>query len=612
MTEGQGGSGDFFGRIPLFREFARLMATATGPVNWELARQVAVATAAGAEDLGMMPQLPRPAAAPDPGEARSWDDRLRLAELWVDPVTSLPGPGVALVARPVNRPDWAEAVLGGFAPLVEPGARRVAEALGTGAGMGPPGVGDMVGRVGGLVAGLQVGTLVGQLARSVLGQYELAMPAPDPAKVLLVPENVAAFEQSADLPGDQLRLWLACHQVAGQRLLAGVPWLPEQLRRVVDDVALQTEPDASQMMDRLQSLDMANPEALQELLAGGGEGLLGPPSAALQAATGRLEVLLALTAGYAMAIAGRALEGRLPGLAAIEAAVGRRDADPQSPARLFALLLRADPDRAAASRGERFCREVLAATDIEGLDRAWSHPENLPTAEELDVPGRWLERVGLIGGDEVDLDEGLRALLESEEPGPADGPGEPDDEERPGGGRGDPPARELVPVLLHALGDQEPAGPLRQRVAVDQAPERGRVVGHGQVGELVDEHVVADPRRPGGEPVREADGAVVGGAGAVPGPHVPHPADRARLDQALQVAAGQQPGPPLQLGVAGHDPAGAPLQALQHGRHPVVLLPPAHPGREQDHHRLPLAVGGDGLAPPGAADHLDRWPARVG
>jgi putative hydrolase len=440
MTEGPGGTGDFFGRIPLFREFARLMATASGPVNWELARQVAVATAAGAEDLGMLPQLPRPAAAPDPGEARSWDDRLRLAELWVDPVTSLPAPGVALAAR--NRPDWAEAVLGGFAPLVEPGARRVAEALGTGAGMGQPGVGDMVGRVGGLIAGLQVGTLVGQLARSVLGQYELAMPPADPTKVLLVPENVTAFEQSADLPGDQLRLWLACHQVAAQRLLAGVPWLGDQLRRAVDEVALQTDPDPSQMMDRLQSLDMANPEALQELLAGGGEGLLGPPTAALQAATGRLEVLLALPAGYANAIAGRALEGRLPALGKIEAAVGRRDADPQSPARLFAMLLRADPDRAAAARGERFCREVLAATDIEGLDRTWSHPDFLPSAEELDVPGRWLERVGLIGGDEVDLDEGLRALLEGEEPGDA-GPDEaPKRDEEPGEDPGaGPPAR---------------------------------------------------------------------------------------------------------------------------------------------------------------------------
>jgi putative hydrolase len=437
-----GGSADFFGRIPLFREFARLMATASGPVNWELARQVAVATAAGAEDLGLMPQLPGPAAAPDPGEARSWDDRLRLAELWVDPVTSLPAPAVALAARPVNRPDWAETALPGFAPLVEPGARRVAEALGTGAGMGPPGIGDMVGRVGGLVAGLQVGTLVGQLARSVLGQYELAMPPPDPAKVLLVPENVAAFERAADLPGDQLRLWLACHQVAGQRLFAGVPWLGDQLRRLVEEVALQTEPDASGMMDRLQSLDMANPEALQELLGGGGEGLLGPPSAALQAATGRLEALLALTAGYAQVIAGRALESRLPGLGAIEAAVAGRDDDPQSPARLFALLLRTDPDRAAAARGARFCREVLAATDIEGLDRAWSHPDFLPTAEELEVPGRWLERVGLVGGDAVDLDEGLRALLEAEEAAPGrdpdaagsgdGGPGDPGDPGGPG------------------------------------------------------------------------------------------------------------------------------------------------------------------------------------
>jgi putative hydrolase len=429
MSEGLGGSADFFGRIPLFREFARLMATGGGPVNWELARQVAVATAAGAEDLGMTPQLPRPAATPDPGEARAWDDRLRLAELWVDPVTSLPATGVALAARPLSRPDWAEAVLGGFVPLVEPGARRVAEALGGGAGLGPPGVGDMLGRVGGLVAGLQVGTLVGQLARSVLGQYELAMAPDDPAKVLLVTENVLAFEQAADLPGDQLRLWLACHQVAGQRLLAGVPWLPERLRQVVEEVAAQTEPDASGMMERLQSLDMARPEDLQELLEGGGQGLLGPPSAALQAATGRLEVLLALTAGYPLVIAGRALGGRLPGLAGIEAAVGRRDAEPQSPARLFALLLRADPDRAAAARGERFCREVLAATDSEGLDRAWSHPDLLPTAEELDVPGRWLERVGLIGGDEVDLDEGLRALLEAEDGGepPGEGGRRPDD-----------------------------------------------------------------------------------------------------------------------------------------------------------------------------------------
>ena len=52
------------------------------------------------------------------------------------------------------------------------------------------------------------------------------------------------------------------------------------------------------------------------------------------------------------------------------------------------------------------------------------------------MPGRWLERVGLIGGTEVDLDEGLRALLEAEEAG-EDRPEERDDREGDGDGDGD-------------------------------------------------------------------------------------------------------------------------------------------------------------------------------
>jgi putative hydrolase len=291
----------------------------------------------------------------------------------------------------------------------------MSEALGADAAPGMPGAGDMVGRVGGLLTGLQAGALVGQLARTVLSQYELAMPPADPGRVLVLPENVRAFEQSSGLPSDQFRLWLACHEVAGQRLLVGVAWLRDHLHRVVDEVAHETDPDASGLLDRLRSLETGGgPEALQELLEGGGEELLGPPSAALQAAIARLEVVLTLTAGYPVVIAERALDGRLPALDAIQAAVRRRLADQQAPHGLYAQLLRADPERAAAAKGERFCREVLAATDIEGLDRVWAHPDFLPSAEELAVPGRWLERVGLVGGEEVDLEEGLRALLEGE------------------------------------------------------------------------------------------------------------------------------------------------------------------------------------------------------
>ena len=443
MSELPGEGADFFGRIPLFREFARLLAGGAGPVNWELARQVAVATAAGADALGAAPELPRPSAAPPPGERREWDERLRLAELWVDAATTLAGRGLTLTGKPVSRPDWAEAVLPAFAPLVEPGARRISEAMGSGAVPGMPAeMGDVMGRVGSLLTGLQVGTLVGQLARLVLSQYDLALPAAaQPSRVLVLPENVREFEQASGVPADQFRLWLACHEVVRQRLATGAPWMADHLTGMVAEIARQTDPDPSGLMDRLQSLDLGRLESLQEALEGD-QGMLGPPSPALQAAIGRLEVLLALVEGYTMVICGRALAGRLPALGAIEAAVSGRSADPEGAHALFAQLLRADPGRAAAANGQRFCHEVLAATDIEGLERLWAHPDFLPTPEELAVPGRWLERSGLVGGEEIDLDEGLRALLDGETPpGPApsdkptpDGPDGPEPE--PPGGAG--------------------------------------------------------------------------------------------------------------------------------------------------------------------------------
>jgi putative hydrolase len=442
MSDNPGEGGDFFSRIPLFREFARLLSGEPGPVNWELARQVAVATAIGADTLGATPALPVPKFSPEPGDQRAWDDNLRLAELWVDPVSSLPSPDRPLVAQPISRADWAETALRSFPPLIEPGASRMAESLGPGAGAGlPPEMGQMVGRLGGLIVGLQVGTVVGQLSQLVLSQYDLTIPTKDRGRMIFLSENVQAFEQSSGLPRDQLRLWLACHEVIRQRLLTGVSWIEEHLYRLVNEMAALTEPDASGLMERLQRLDPSRPESIQELLEGDDEGMSGPPSPALQAATARLEVLLALADGYALVLSERVLAGRLPALQSIQSAARARMADEDGAHVLYAQLLRADPERAGAVRGERFCREVLAATDVDGLDRVWAHPDFLPTPEELASPGSWLERAGLVGGEEVSLDEGLRALLEGEagpgtggtaDPG-SEGPDQRGGPEGPGG-----------------------------------------------------------------------------------------------------------------------------------------------------------------------------------
>jgi putative hydrolase len=414
MSDLPPGGADFFGRIPLFREFARLLAGSSGPVNWELARQVAVATAAGAEVFGATPALPRPAATVDPADQRAWDDHLRLAELWLDPVTTLPGPGVAVTAELKGRLDWVEGATPALKPLVEPAAARMTGALASGpeaAALGP-----MMESIGGLLFGVQVGTVAGQLARVMVGQLELPLPRPEGSKaghVVILPENVRALETSSGLPGDQLRLAIAARQLIRSRVLDGVDWTRGHLATLIGEVAAAVDPDTSGLAERLQSLDMARPESLQELLEGGD--LLGASSSPpLQAALGRLEAFLALVDGYATAITGRVLEGRLPALDAIQRELRQRADAPEGPTALFAALLQADPERSSGSRGERFCAAVLSATDVERLDRVWSHTNFLPSPGELDTPGSWLERMGLIGGEPVDLDEGLRRLLDED------------------------------------------------------------------------------------------------------------------------------------------------------------------------------------------------------
>jgi hypothetical protein len=71
--------GDVWNDVPLFREIQRVLMSSSGPVNWELARQVGIASASwGTED-------------PAPGEAdrRGFEEAVRVAELQVAGLTGL-------------------------------------------------------------------------------------------------------------------------------------------------------------------------------------------------------------------------------------------------------------------------------------------------------------------------------------------------------------------------------------------------------------------------------------------------------------------------------------------------------------------------------------------
>ena len=117
--------GDPLGETPLFREIQRVLLSSPGPVNWELARQVGIATASwGSED-------PPPTAE----DTKGLTDTVRAAELAVAEFTGLPSPPDLPDVQAVRRAQWVEANIRSIRELLEPVALKLGGALTEGGGI---------------------------------------------------------------------------------------------------------------------------------------------------------------------------------------------------------------------------------------------------------------------------------------------------------------------------------------------------------------------------------------------------------------------------------------------------------------------------------------------
>jgi putative hydrolase len=297
---------------------------------------------------------------------------------------SPPGPGTA----GLGLADLGD--LGGLGDLGDPGS-----------GLGPmepgEGAGDLVARwmatMGPMLAAMQLGSAVGHLARSTLGPYELPIPRPAP-RLLVVPANVARFAEDWSLDPDEVRLWVCVREVTTQAVLSR-PHVAARLRELLVAVVQGMAEEAAGLFDRLQGIDLTQPEAL--------EGLVGDPSAlmnlepsparARQAAD--LMAVVAALLGYVEHVLDLAATRLLGGRGAIAEAWRRRQVDRETSERAAELMLGLDLGPTQIDRGADFVHGVRDRAGDEGLARLWSGPRTLPTPAEVDAPGLWLERIDL-------------------------------------------------------------------------------------------------------------------------------------------------------------------------------------------------------------------------
>ncbi len=399
---GAGAGGGMPDLNALFTQIQSLMKPHDGPVNWDLALDMARKQAA---------------TSPDPSVTQKQKDQVadavRLADHWLDTTTAFPS-GVSSTAA-WSRAEWIVGTTDVWKVLVEPVAAQATTALGDALpeearAMAGPLLG-MISQATGAMVASQVGSGLGALAGEVLTASDIGLPLGPEGKAALVPANVATFAEGLDVGYDDVLLYLALREAAHQRLFAHVPWLRDSLIGSVRDYARGIEINTDAIEEQLRGLDPSNPASMQEAFDGGLFDLQQSP--AQQAALSRLEVTLALVEGWVDEVVGQATAERMPAAAKLQEAVRRRRAAGGPAEQTFASLVGLELRPRRLRDASTLWGSLRTRQGAEARDGVWTHPDLLPTDADLDDPLGFREDATAPDElSEADFDAGLADLLD--------------------------------------------------------------------------------------------------------------------------------------------------------------------------------------------------------
>jgi putative hydrolase len=410
-----------------------MSSTDDGPVNWEMARDVARRVAAEGGDPSV-----------GDGETRQVAEALRTADLWLDRVCDLPS--TAARTQAWSRAEWVEQTMPTWQGVVEPVARSVGEAMTEALASQAPeemrgmlaGALPMMRRMGGTFFGLQLGQAIGALAREVVGGGDTGLPLLVAGRAALLPANITSFGAGLELPADEIRLYLALREAAHARLVAGVPWLRSHLLSAVEEYARGIEIDTTRIEEAIREIDPTDPEAMQAALS---NGLFEPErTPAQQAALDRLETALALVEGWVDEVVDAAARGTLPHAQALRETVRRRRAAGGPAEHTFASLVGLELRPRRLREAAAVWSALTQARGVAGRDRLWQHPDLVPTEAAFADPQGFArpQSSAESGGDAMDA--ALAALLDEAAHESGDTPPQTDQpDDQPGDRRDDQP-----------------------------------------------------------------------------------------------------------------------------------------------------------------------------
>ncbi len=289
------------------------------------------------------------------------------------------GPPGGRQLRVANRAEWIDFNIEGFGALMEPVVKRAAA-----------GAGDFTWAVGGATLTAQVGLLLGFLSSRVLGQYDtgpLLSPGRDgePGKVFFLDGNIVSAAGRLSVPVDGLRLWIVLHEMTHALQFEGYPWLRRHLGELLESLI-------SPLAERLGVRETLG--RISGNLRTGGRSVELMMSPEQRESFDRMQATMSVIEGYSDYVMHHVGKGLVPHYEHLKQRMARSRAHrPPFETAVFRLT-GLDVKLEQYRLGEEFADAVVRRQGMEGLNRVWERPENLPSLEEVRDPGLWMSRLG--------------------------------------------------------------------------------------------------------------------------------------------------------------------------------------------------------------------------
>lgn len=373
--------------MPFFGDLAKAMAS-QGPLQWDVARQVALMTATHGTNTE---------ANVDPASRISVERLAPIAEMHVRESTGI-DLGSANSVQVVNRSMWTHLALEAYKPMFHNLAASLSSAPATVDESDDP-MANMFASLNKMIApammGMSVGTMVGQLSLRAFGQYDLPVPRDTSGGVLIVAPNIETFASDWSISTDDMRMWVLIQEFTSHSILTRDPVrnaLTEMLGRYIS--GFRPNPDA--LMDRLSNVELGTDDpmkAMQKFLTDPSILLGAVRSSAQELLAPELDAIVAAVIGYVDHHVDQVAEKLLGTDSRIAEAVRRRRVEASPQDTFVEQLLGLKLSIAQVQRGTEFVQGVVERAGATALTQLFAQPGNLPTPNELVAPGLWLARL---------------------------------------------------------------------------------------------------------------------------------------------------------------------------------------------------------------------------